>query len=413
MEIPILSRFIKGLKLFLESKRLRWFAFVFLISAILVFIVRGLGQIFPFFATGLIAVIGGIFPTFFLIASFLAILGLQRFLADEETYRRSIILFIPWLGVSAVVYVVLFIFTPFLYSLFFFWISFFGWIALQAYLSSRTALGYAEMVDIEHRSRAVTVFFGSLYIVSYVVMIGAFVVLLIYNPALFLDAAQVPVLIGAILGLLVALGYNFLNGILILRYRDKTMGDNLALLGLFIAFYVAYFLYNVMKPEVVGLDILSLLVDIGMSIFFILYAMSSVGLTLSARSDLDTRWKISKELAATLTFFLASGYLVVEAAFEASILPILGKAPDIIKLFLFPGIALLMSLLFIRRVGKAPPKPTPMPEEAPILVEDEEIEEPEDEPLEEEFASEPEVEPDSEEPEEFVDDDESDELEDE
>ncbi|MFX1260941.1 MAG: hypothetical protein ACFFAZ_02540 [Promethearchaeota archaeon] len=413
MEIPILTRFIKGIELFLESKRLRWFAFVFLISAILVYLVRGLGQIYPIFATGLIAVIGGIFPTFFLIASFLAILGLQRFLADEETYSRSLALFVPWLGVSAVVYAALFILAPFLYSLFFFWISFFGWIVLQAYLSSRTALGYAEMVDIKHRSKAVTIFFGSLYLVSYFIMIGAFILLLFYNPALITDGAQWPVLIGAILGLLVALGYNFLNGILILRYRNKTMGDNLALLGLFIAFYVAYFLYNVMKPEVVGLDVLSLLVDIGMSIFFILYAMSSVGLTLSARAELDTRWKISKELAATLTFFLASGYLVVDAAFEASIWPILGKAPDIIKLFLFPGVALLMSLLFIRRVGRAPPEPTPMPEGAPILIEDEEIEEPEDESVEEEFISEPEVEPVSEEPEEFVDDDESDELEDE
>jgi hypothetical protein len=413
MDIPILTRFIKGIKLFLESKRLRWFAFVFLISAILVYLVRGLGQIYPPFATGLIAVIGGIFPTFFLIASFLAILGLQRFLADEETYSRSLILFVPWLGVSAVVYAALFIFAPFLYSLFFFWISFFGWIVLQAYLSSRTALGYAEMVDIKHRSKVVTILFGSLYLVSYFVMIGAFILLLFYNPALITDGAEWPVLIGAVLGLLVALGYNFLNGILILRYRNKTMGDNLALLGLFIAFYVAYFLYNVMKPEVVGLDVLSLLVDIGMSIFFILYAMSSVGLTLAARAELDTRWKISKELAATLTFFLASGYLVVEAAFEASIWPILGKAPDIIKLFLFPGVALLMSLLFIRRVGRAPPEPVPMPDDAPTLVEDEDIEEPEDEPVDEEFASEPEVDPDSEEPEEFMDDDESDEVEDE
>ncbi|MHA2209723.1 MAG: hypothetical protein ACXABV_11170 [Candidatus Thorarchaeota archaeon] len=373
MEIPVLTRFIKGLSLFFESKRLRWFAFVFLISAALVFIVRGLGQIYPFFATGLIAVIGGIFPTFFLIASFLAILGLQKFLTDEETYRRSIILFLPWLGISAVVYAALFIFTPFLYSLFFFWISFFGWIVLQAYLSSRTALGYAELVDIEHRSKIVTIFFGSLYLVSYFIMIGAFIFLLFYNPALITDGAQWPVLAGAILGLAVALGYNFLNGFLILRYRNKTMGDNLALLGLFISFYVAYFLYNVMKPEVVGLDLLSLVVDIAISIFFILYAMSSVGLTISARAELDTRWKISKELAATLTFFLASGYLVVEAAFEASIWPILGKAPDIIKLFLFPGVALLMALFFIRRAGRAPPEPSPMPEDAPVLTDDEEL----------------------------------------
>jgi hypothetical protein len=178
-------------------------------------------------------------------------------LADEETYTRSIILFLPWLGISAVVYAGLFIFAPLLYNLFFFWISFFGWIVLQAYLSSRTALGYAESVDIPQRSKLVTIFFGSLYLVSYFIMIGAFVFLLFYNPALILDAAQLPVLAGAILGLLVALGYNFLNGFLILRYRNKTMGDNLALLGLFISFYVAYFLYNVMKPEIGGSNTIS------------------------------------------------------------------------------------------------------------------------------------------------------------
>ncbi|MHA2140375.1 MAG: hypothetical protein ACXADC_13555, partial [Candidatus Thorarchaeota archaeon] len=112
MEIPVLTRFMKGLRLFFDSKRLRWFTVVFLVSAGLVFLVRALGQIFPFFATGLIAVIGGIFPTFFLLASFLAIFGLQRLLADEETYTRSIILFLPWLGISAVVYAGLFIFAP-------------------------------------------------------------------------------------------------------------------------------------------------------------------------------------------------------------------------------------------------------------------------------------------------------------
>jgi hypothetical protein len=238
-------------------------------------------------------------------------------------------------------------------------------------------------------------------------MIGAFVFLLFYNPALITDGTQWPVLAGAILGLLVALGYNFLNGFLILRYRNKTMGDNLALLGLFISFYVAYFLYNVMKPDVVGLDLLSLIVDIGISIFFILYAMSSVGLTLSARAELDTRWKISKELAATLTFFLASGYLVVEAAFEASIWPILGKAPDIIKLFLFPGVALIMALLFIRRAGRAPPEPAPMPDDAPVLTEEEDLEEAEIEPAEEESAPTEEAESEPEEPEEHIEEDES------
>ena len=173
------------------------------------------------------------------------------------------------------------------------------------------------------------------------------------------------------------------------------MGDNLALLGLFIAFYVAYFLYNVLK-EVTGLDPISLIVDIGMSIFFILYAMSSVGLALSSRAELDTRWKISKELAASMTFFLASGYLVIEAAFESLGYAIFERGPDIIKLLLFPGVALLMALLFIRRAGRAPPEPTPMPEDAPVLTDETEVEEDSDEipaeelPVpEEDFRSEP------------------------
>ncbi|MHA2143469.1 MAG: hypothetical protein ACXADD_18485 [Candidatus Thorarchaeota archaeon] len=118
-----------------------------------------------------------------------------------------------------------------------------------------------------------------------------------------------------------------------------------------------------------------------------------MGLTLSARADLDTRWKISKELAATLTFFLASGYLVVEAAFEAAVFPILGKAPDIIKLFIFPGVALLMGLLFIRRAGRAPPEPAPMPDDAPVLPEDVD-----EEGVADEEPIETDVEPDTEEP---------------
>ncbi|MHA2311077.1 MAG: hypothetical protein ACXADF_06240 [Candidatus Thorarchaeota archaeon] len=42
MEIPVLTRFMKGLRLFFDSKRLRWFTVVFLVSAGLVFLVRAL-----------------------------------------------------------------------------------------------------------------------------------------------------------------------------------------------------------------------------------------------------------------------------------------------------------------------------------------------------------------------------------
>ncbi len=395
MDVPILTRFIKGLRLFFESKRLRWFSLIFLLSAIFVFLLRGISDLIAIPLSGIIAVIGGIFPTYFMLAAFLSLFGLQRFFASEESYGRSFALFIPWIAVSTAVYAVLFIFTPGLWFFLFFIVAFFGWIVFQAFLSSRSALGYAESVDIKHRSKIVTVFFGALYLVSYAIIIGAFAILFILNPGILLIETGWIVVIAALIGVLIALGYNFINGILILRYRNKVMGDNLALLGLFIAFYVAYFLYNVLK-EVTGLDPISLIVDIGMSIFFILYAMSSVGLALSSRAELDTRWKISKELAATMTFFLASGYLVIEAAFESLGYAIFERGPDIIKLLLFPGVALLMALLFIRRAGRAPPEPTPIPEDAPVLTEETEAEEDSDEAPaeespapEEEFSSEP------------------------
>ncbi|MFW9803727.1 MAG: hypothetical protein ACFFFC_13790 [Candidatus Thorarchaeota archaeon] len=373
MEIPVLSRFIKGLKLFFESKKLRWFTIIFILSAIFVFVLRELGNIWP--TTGLITVLGGVFPTYFMIAAILALFGLQRFLADEESYGRSFALFIPSIIASIVLYVFLFFFANALWFFIFFWIAFFGWIVFQAFISSRSALGYAESVDIEHRSKAVTVFFGTLYLASYFIVIGAFIIMLFLNPAIFVTDTGLLVVVAAGIGVIIAAGYNFLNGILILRYRNKVMGDNLALLGLFIALYVAYFLYNVLKPDPTGVDLLSSIIDVGISVFFILYAMSSVGLTLSARAELETRWKISKELAAAITFFLASGYLVVEAAFESAGFAIFERGPDLIKLLLFPGVALLMALLFIRRAGRVPPEPAPMPEDAPVLAEDVEAKE--------------------------------------
>jgi hypothetical protein len=300
-------------------------------------------------------------------------------------------MFIPWIIVSAVVYFVLFLIPP-LYQLLFFWIAFFGWIVFQAYLASRSALGYASSVEIKQRSKYITAFFGTLNVLSYIIVVGAFIFLGLMNPTL-LTPAGLPVLAGGAIGMIVAIAFNFLNGILILRYRNQRVGDNLALLGIFIALYVAYFEYNILKVDTGATDFFALAVDIGISVFFILYAMSSVGLTLSARADLDTRFKISKELGATLTFFLASGYLTVEAAFEAIGVPILASGPDIIKLFIFPGVALLMELLFIRSAGKVEEAP-PMPEDAPVIEPEPEVVDAEpidDEITEEEFEPEPET----------------------
>ena len=89
--------------------------------------------------------------------------------------------------------------------------------------------------------------------------------------------------------------------------------------------------------------------------------MSAVGLTLASRAQLDTRFKISIELAATITFFLASGYVVVQALFGTFAGGLLGaRMADVIKLIVFPFVALVMELFFIRSSRKAPaPAPEP------------------------------------------------------
>ena len=374
MEIPVLTRFIKGLKLFFESKRLRWLFVVFIFSAIFILVFREIGKVFQPLATGLIAVIGGVFPTFFLVAAFMCLFGLQRFVASDESYSKSFIYTIIWIVVSIVVYIILWV-TGLVFFLMI-GVAFLGWIGFQAYLSSRSALGYAEKVDIQSRSKAIGLVFGSLYIVSYIIMIGGLIVLAVWN--LSAGTFDLPTFVAAVLGTLLALGFNFLNGLIMIRERNKVTVDNLAVLGLFVALYVVYFQYNILKPVSPGLDIISLLIDMGISIFFILYAMSSVGLTLASRADLDTRWKVSGELAATITFFLASGYLVVQALFDVISVGIIGgRIPDIIKLFVFPFVALVMELLFIRRAHKVlEPKPT---EEQPVPEVEETKEEPEEE----------------------------------
>ncbi|MFX0108950.1 MAG: hypothetical protein ACFE7R_11740 [Candidatus Hodarchaeota archaeon] len=383
MDIPVLTKFIQGIKLFLADRRLRWLTIVFLVGAAFIILFREIGRWLA--TTGIILFFGGIFPTFFLLTAFVSILGLQRFIASDETYQRSIILFIPWIIISAIVYALLFFAAQWLFQLLIIWVAFMGWIILQAYLSSRSALSYSEVVDVKHRSKASTIFFGSLNVVAYFIIWGALIGLVIINPAVLLPE-NIILLAAAAVGALLATGFNFFNGIIIIRERNKQTGDAVALLGIFVAFYVAYFMYNVLKIDTGGFDLFSLFVDIGISIFFVLYAMSSVGRTLAARAVLDTRWKMSKEFAATLTFFLASGYLFVEATLEslASIVgnPGLAALPDFIKLVLFPFIVLFTELLYLRRASKVLEAP-PEPEEMPILEEEVPVEEPEEEPVEE------------------------------
>ncbi|MGQ4871126.1 MAG: hypothetical protein ACP6IT_04755, partial [Candidatus Thorarchaeota archaeon] len=144
--------------------------------------------------------------------------------------------------------------------------------------------------------------------------------------------------------------------------------------------YSAYFIYNAGKPVDINPD----LVSIAISIFFVFYTMSSVGSMLASRADLDTFWKIPPELAAALTFFLASGYYFADVWFPIALPdPTFGASiSDLLKLLIFPFIALLMELRYLRKVSKAI-EALPEHEAVPVEPEEPEPEEEVEVPVEE------------------------------
>jgi hypothetical protein len=392
VEIPILTKFIEGLKLFFASKRLKWLTLIFFFGAFTITIWQNLALMAPILSP-VALMVGGVFPTYFLITGIVALLGLSRFVADEESYRNSLIYTFIWFFVSIFVLIFLLMARP-IFNWMFIGVAFLGWIGFQSYFSTRSSLGYAESVVLDGQSRLVGALYVFIYFLNYVVIWGAVILTFV-----FVNNALPTLLLGAF-GAILATVFNFVNGLILAAERKKSTASNISFLGLFISFYSAYFIYNVMKGYTPGLD----LVAISISVFFILYTMSSVGRSLASRAELDTRWKLSKELAATFTFFLASGFMFVDAMFSVilgvSNPSLMGGIGDAIKLFIFPLVAFIMELNFIRKTRKEPKEPAVHDEIVPEEDVPEEAAEPEIEGdeletgTENEAESVPEVKPD-------------------
>lgn len=384
----MLTNFIEGLKLFFESKRMRWFSLIFFIGAFIITIWERLVATFP--VLNPIVFTGGVFPIYFMLASFMCLLGLSRFVASDESYMKSLIYTIIWGVISIFVLIGMAWFTFGLFILVFVGVAFLGWIIFQSYFATRTALGFAESVDMGKRSLLVGVLFGAIYIFNYLVIAGAVIVSLIIFP----QSSWIPV-VWAVLGALMAAGFNFLNGLILVAERNKSTASGVSVLGLFISLYSAYFIYNVLKGFDPNIDLIS----ISISVAFILYTMSGIGRTLASRAEADTRFKLSREFAATITYFMASGFMFVESVFTAIIADpaIQGIVADVIKLLLFPFIAFIMVIRYLYRSRKAAKDAETIPEEQPTPEEEEPAlseEEPTeiDEPVEEEDILAPEEE---------------------
>ncbi len=369
MDIPVLSRFIEGLKLFFSTKGMRWLTIIFLLSVFLAKITEAASPWLQLWGFGLlILILGGALPTFFFIAAIISLFGFQKFIVSDESYLGSILRFPIWYFVSLFVLFGM-LMTGVLFQLVFVIFGFLGWIVFQAYLASRSSLRYAESVTLEKRGKLMMTLYTLIYFFNYIVVIGAFIATILFiNPAILASLATVAI---ALIGTIFACGFNFINGMIQIRERNKRSIDNVSLLGLFISLYSAYFIYNVLSGPSFG-DPIAMLPEIILSVFFILYAISNVGLTVTSRADMDTRWKVSKEAGGAFTFFLASSYSYVIILY-IFIFPdpiFASSLGDSVKLLLFPLVALILELIYIRKWRKEPePKKVPEVPSEPETIE--------------------------------------------
>jgi hypothetical protein len=253
-----------------------------------------------------------------------------------------------------------------------------GWIAFQAYLSSRTSLRIATIAEPKKGGIAIGISSFIILIIG-IGIIGAEILTALYlipfNVFGIGDAlgAIFPTYLqnlqaheGFLLFAMVLLGiYAFISFLAFIRYARKGAALNVALLTVFIAIYSGYFLFNVLRRGEPGTFEL---IDVVMTLFFLIYAMSGIGRTTIEAVE-ESRSRL-RDLGPLITFFLASGYVYVDSIiaaatagssinlfFESPLIENTGLAfifKDVAKLIAFPLVAIFTCLyyLWFERTGR-------------------------------------------------------------
>ncbi|MBS3795249.1 MAG: hypothetical protein KGY80_10145 [Candidatus Thorarchaeota archaeon] len=331
MEIPILSGIITGLKTFFKTRRYVAYLIVFVTSIFLSFFVSFLLSFFAGTSVEVILVnvfvyLGATGTIYFMLGSLFTGLGLDSLWITRRARGRATELKgVAWISVSFFISVFLSIFVGRLALLFFAVFCWVGWIAFQAYLSARTSLRLATISEPKKGGLAMG--------------LGSFVILLIGLGLIAAEAIAALYLIpNNILGIgtfiesalplpmpnameniqiqynFVLLAYAFfgLFALAVLaafvKYGGRGAALNISLLTVFVAVYGGYFLFNILRrTEAPTMTV----VDIGMSFFFLIYAMSGIGRTVTETVE-DSRSRL-RDFGPLFTFFLASGFFFVDS----------------------------------------------------------------------------------------------------
>ncbi len=390
MEIPILSNMAEGLGVFFKTRRYVAYLIIFVALTFLgVFLSILIAYLpantdFEILLTVAFVYIGATGAIYFAIGTLLTGIGLDKlWITRRGRGNVTEMKGLAWISVSFLLAAVLGAFAG-QGALFFFAIfGWVGWIAFQAFLSSRTSLTLASIA--EPKKGGVAIGIGSFIIL----IIGLGIIAAEALAALVLipnDMFGLGTMLNGIFGnttmatpattniatqytlILVAYAmmglFALVSLIAFFKYARKGAALNISLLVVFIAIYAGYFLVNVMRrtgpPRIEAQDL-------AMTLFFLVYALSGIGSTLTESVE-SSRSRL-RDFGPLATFFLASSFFFVDSIISASSAsptiaswfgPWVGDAGtqlatwvfrDIAKLIAFP-IAATLSMLYYLKVGR-------------------------------------------------------------
>jgi hypothetical protein len=375
-----------GIGVFFRTRRYLAYLIVFVATTFLGLFVSWLMTTYP--GTGIEGVlvyfftyVGSAGTIYFALGSLLTGLGIDRlWITRRGRGRVTEMKGLAWMVVSFAIAVFLSILIGRTALLFFALFGWVGWIAFQGYLSTRTSLRIATIAEPKKggfllgTGSFILLIIGIGIIAAEALLALYFVPNNIFGLGTMIDgifpsasanlANQFTYLIVAYacMGL-----FALVMLIAFLRYAGKGAALNISLLTIFIGIYAGYFLVNVMRRTgVFGMEP----IDIGMSLFFLAYALSGIGRTATEAAE-KPGGRIG-DFGPLITFFLASGFFFVDSiiAVAANPLTIIGGAGvpgtgwfetgiladprflflfrDVSKLIAFPLAAIFTSLVYLR-----------------------------------------------------------------
>jgi hypothetical protein len=332
--IPILSGIVEGLKVFFKTRRYVAYLVIFVMTVFLSFFVSFLlsqtwviGAPIETIVITTFAYLGATGTIYFMIGTVLLGLGLDKvWITRRGRGRVTEMKGVAWLAVSFAISVwmsiffgqaILFVFAAFC------WV---GWIGFQGYLSSRTSLRIATIAEPKKGGIGTGVLAFIILIIGIGIIAAEAIVALVVIPA---DMFGISAMLGPVFPdfqtnitlhfpfLLAAFGLLGLFALISLlsyfRYATKGAAINISLLTLFISIYSGYFLVNVMRrTSAPSMEV----ADIAMSLFFLVYAMSGIGRTVT--EGVEESKARTRDLGPLITFFLASGFFFVDSIISAS-----------------------------------------------------------------------------------------------